>query len=142
MRVITEDFVAAGKPDYIRANAGIQYTDITTGIIYRQTTIPYGQNWVVIVKEQVFNGVPSSREVNTNGPLTGGGDLKANRTLGIVKADATHDGYVSAADWSSFNGKVPQTRTITIDGVTQDLSADRTWTTGGVQVDGFMLMGG
>jgi hypothetical protein len=96
----------------------------------------------VVVREQVFNGVPSDRMVGTNGPLTGGGDLKANRTLGIVKADATHDGYVSAADWSSFNGKVPQTRTITIDGVTQDLSADRTWTTGGVQVDGFMLMGG
>jgi hypothetical protein len=35
---------------------------------------------------------------------------------------------LSSADWTSFNGRVPSTRTLTINGTTQDLSADRTFT--------------
>lgn len=54
MRVVSQNFVAAGKPYYIRANAGVLYLDITDGKRYRQTTIPYGQNWVEIQKEQIF----------------------------------------------------------------------------------------
>lgn len=58
MRVVTQNFVAAGKPYYIRANAGVLYLDITDGTRYRQTTIPYGQNWVEIEDEQIF--IPST----------------------------------------------------------------------------------
>ena len=63
MRVITQDFVAAGKPGYILANAGVVYLDIIDGKRYRQITIPYGQAWVEIEKEQVFI------------PVTGGGTV-------------------------------------------------------------------
>ena len=35
---------------------------------------------------------------------------------------------MSSADWSTFNSKVPSTRSLTINGTTQDLSADRTFT--------------
>lgn len=105
MRVVSDDFVAAGKPNYIRAVAGVQYTDITTGIIYKQTTIPNGSNWVVVVNEQVYNGVSAYREINTSGPIVGGGNLTANRNLSILKATASQDGYLSAADWVAFNGK-------------------------------------
>jgi hypothetical protein len=35
---------------------------------------------------------------------------------------------LSSADWSTFNSKVPATRSLTINGTTQDLSADRTFT--------------
>jgi hypothetical protein len=38
------------------------------------------------------------------------------------------NGYLSAADWATFNSKVPAARTLTINGTTQDLSADRTFT--------------
>jgi hypothetical protein len=54
MRVVSQNFVAAGKPYYIRANAGVLYLDITDGKRYRQSTIPYGQNWIEIQKEQIF----------------------------------------------------------------------------------------
>lgn len=37
---------------------------------------------------------------------------------------------VTDAQISDWNNKVPSTRQITIDGVTQDLSADRTWAIG------------
>jgi hypothetical protein len=35
---------------------------------------------------------------------------------------------LSSADWTTFNSKVPAIRTLTINGVTYDLSADRTFT--------------
>jgi hypothetical protein len=63
MRVVTQNFVAAGKPYYIRANSGVIYLDITDGKRYRQSTIPFGQNWVEIQKEQVYI------------PATGGGTV-------------------------------------------------------------------
>jgi len=72
--------------------------------------------------------VPDSRTISTTAPLTGGGDLSANRTLSIPQATTTVDGYLSATDWTTFNSKVPATRSLTINGTTQDLSADRTFT--------------
>jgi hypothetical protein len=80
--------------------------------------------------------VPDTRTISTTAPITGGGDLTANRTLSIPQATTLVDGYLSATDWTTFNAKqnalgftpVPSTRTLTINGTTQDLSADRTFT--------------
>jgi hypothetical protein len=55
-------------------------------------------------------------------------------------ASATVTGKLSSTDWSTFNNKqnalgytpVNQTRTLTINGVTYDLSSDRTWSVGTV----------
>jgi hypothetical protein len=52
----------------------------------------------------------------------------ANPNISIPKADATTDGYLDNTDWVTFNNKVPTTRTLTINGVSFDLAADRTWT--------------
>jgi hypothetical protein len=52
-----------------------------------------------------LTGLPNARTISTTAPLTGGGDLSANRTLAITETDATHDGYLSSADWNTFNGK-------------------------------------
>ena len=49
--------------------------------------------------------VPTSRTIFTNGPLSGGGDLTANRTISISQSNSTTDGYLSSADWSTFNSK-------------------------------------
>ena len=131
MSVITEDFVAAGKPTYIVANAGVTYTDITDGIIYRQTTIPYGKNWKVISNQNVY--IPSSGVTNVSAstPLASSGGTTPN--LSIQQAGPTQDGYLSAADWNTFNagstGGVPTTRLINTTAPLQgggDLSADRT----------------
>jgi len=43
--------------------------------------------------------------ISTNAPLTGGGDLSANRTLSIPQANGSTDGYLDSADWNTFNGK-------------------------------------
>jgi hypothetical protein len=84
------------------------------------------------------------------------------KTISIQQAGSTQNGYLSSADWISFDGKqssislttvgasgpasligttinvpnytlsglggVPETRTLTINGVTYNLSADRSWT--------------
>jgi hypothetical protein len=57
-------------------------------------------------------------------------------TFNLPTASASNRGALRSADWSTFNGKqdalgftpVPNTRSITINGTTQDLSADRTFT--------------
>jgi hypothetical protein len=49
--------------------------------------------------------VPTTRTISTTAPLSGGGDLSANRTLSMPKATTLIDGYLSATDWTTFNGK-------------------------------------
>jgi hypothetical protein len=50
--------------------------------------------------------VPSTRTISTTAPLTGGGDLSADRSLSIAQATNSVSGYLSSNDWSAFNAKV------------------------------------
>jgi hypothetical protein len=49
--------------------------------------------------------VPDTRTISTTSPISGGGDLTANRTLSITQATTSTDGYLSSTDWTTFNGK-------------------------------------
>jgi hypothetical protein len=71
----------------------------------------------------IASGVAS---VTASAPLASTGG--ANPNISITKADASTNGYLSSTDWNTFNTKVPSSRTITINGTTYDLSADRSWT--------------
>lgn len=74
-------------------------------------------------------GAPATRIIATTAPLTGGGDLSADRTLVIAKATAAVDGYLAAADFTTFNAKVAATRSISTTAPLTgggDLSANRT----------------
>jgi len=83
---------------------------------------------VVLGTKADLNGkVGTTRAINTTAPITGGGNLTADRTIAADTA--------VLATQAGLNGKVPTTRTITGgDGVAPmgDLSADRTIT---VQLD-------
>lgn len=83
-----------------------------------------------------------------NGSTKGAASFTAadfNDTSGNISIDYTNGqaaasgvkGFLTAADWATFNGKVASTRALTIAGTasqinssagTQDLSSDRTWT--------------
>ena len=52
-----------------------------------------------------FIPVTNARTISTTAPLSGGGDLTANRTIAISQANTTTDGYLSSTDWNTFNGK-------------------------------------
>jgi hypothetical protein len=65
-----------------------------TGITSGQVTTALG-----------YTPVTNARTISTTAPLTGGGDLSANRTLSMPKATTLVDGYLSATDWTTFNSK-------------------------------------
>jgi Chaperone of endosialidase len=43
--------------------------------------------------------------ISTTAPLSGGGNLSANRTLSISQAGSASNGYLSSTDWTTFNNK-------------------------------------
>ncbi len=54
-----------------------------------------------------WNGkVSATRNINTTGPLTGGGTLAGDLTLSLPVATSSANGYLAGADWSVFNSKV------------------------------------
>lgn len=57
--------------------------------------------------------VATSRTISTASPLTGGGDLSANRTISIPAATSAVNGYLASSDWTIFNGKQPAGNYIT-----------------------------
>ena len=67
----------------------------------------------------------------------------AGNIVSIPAATSLVDGYLSATNFATFSAKVPSTRTITINGNTQDLSTDRSWTitVGGVATIGATIDG-
>ena len=87
--------------------------------------------------------VEISSGLNVIGSITGSnlsGTNTGDETNSSIKsklgaATSSNDGYLTSTDWSTFNAKqpalgytpVPQTRTLTINGTTFDLSADRSW---------------
>jgi predicted heme/steroid binding protein len=97
---------------------------------------------------RTLNGLAlSSNQMFTTG--TTGADFNISssgttHTFNIPTASATNRGLLSSADWTTFNNKVATTRTITINGTTQDLSANRTWSVGTVTsvAGGYGLNGG
>lgn len=76
-----------------------------------------------------ISAVSTSRLVSTTAPLSGGGDLSADRTLSIPVATSSANGYLSSTDWSTFNSKVSTSRSISTTAPLAgggDLSANRT----------------
>ena len=48
----------------------------------------------------------ATRTISTTSPLSGGGDLSADRTLTISQSNTTTNGYLSSTDWNTFNNKL------------------------------------
>lgn len=65
-------------------------------------------DWAVFNAKQSalgFTPPPNTRLISTTSPLTGGGDLSADRTLVIPKATGGVDGYLAQADFTTFSNK-------------------------------------
>lgn len=52
-----------------------------------------------------YTPVTNARTISTTAPLSGGGDLTADRTLSISQATTSTNGYLSSSDWNTFNAK-------------------------------------
>jgi len=82
-----------------------------------------------------LGGAPLGRTISTTLPITGGGDLSANRTIAMAQAATAVDGYLSHADWNTFNGKAPSasptfTGTVTLQTVASSGSITQTYAPG------------
>lgn len=74
-----------------------------------------------------FNGkVSTARSISTTAPLSGGGDLSANRTLSMAASTNSVDGYLTAADHTTFAAKEPAISAGTTD---QYWRGDKSWQT-------------
>ena len=90
--------------------------------------------------------VPATRTITTTAPLTGGGDLSANRTLAMAAATDVVDGYLTAVDHALFTAKPPNSRTISTTAPLTgggDLTANRTiaMPAASATVDGYLSAG-
>jgi hypothetical protein len=52
-----------------------------------------------------YTPVTNARTISTTSPLSGGGNLTADRTLSISQANGSTNGYLSSTDWTTFNSK-------------------------------------
>lgn len=113
----------------ISATAPVAYNN-TTGVISMPVATSGADGYLSSADWTTFNSkVSTTRAINTTAPLTGGGNLSADRTLAIAASTNAVDGYLTAADHTTFAAKVGPTRAInTTAPITGggDLSADRT----------------
>lgn len=79
---------------------------------------------IVAFNTGLSNGVTMS-SFSGSSPITYN---SSTGVIGINQASLVAAGYLSSTDYTAFNSKVSPSRAITINGVTQDLSSDRSWT--------------
>lgn len=85
----------------------------------------------ILNKPTLLSQFTNDQNFITRASLSATAPLNYNNVTGafsITQATTSTNGYLSSADWNTFNNKVPSTRTLTINGVAYDLSADRSWT--------------
>lgn len=72
----------------------------------------------------------ASVTISTTAPLAGGGDLSSNRTFSIPVATGSANGYLSSADWTTFNskgsGSVTTVSVVTANGVSGSVATATT----------------
>lgn len=82
-------------------------SDVTTALNYT----PANSSRILTINGVGYNlsadrswNVGTVTSVNTSAPLTGG-PITSSGTIGITKADASTNGYLSSTDWNTFNNK-------------------------------------
>lgn len=81
-------------------------TKVTEDSTHRFTTDSEKATWDSKQSALGFTATPNTTTISTTSPLSGGGDLSANRTLTINQATTSSDGYLSSTDWNTFNNKL------------------------------------
>jgi len=89
------------------ATAPLSYDD-STGVFSISQATTSTDGYLSSTDWDTFNDkVSATRTISTTAPITGGGDLSADRTFAIPEADGSTDGYLSSTDWNTFNDKAP-----------------------------------
>lgn len=118
---LTGDAVASGPGSAaltlatVNSNVGSfgTATQVGTITVNAKGLVTAASNTAILISESQVTSLVSdllakadkTTIISTTSPLAGGGDLSTNRTLSIPVATALADGYLSAADWTTFNNK-------------------------------------
>ena len=81
-----------------------QHSKLKTSQVQNDSTVT-GTNADDALEHLDSSKVPTTRTISTTAPLSGGGDLSANRTLSITQANTSTNGFLSSTDWNTFNNK-------------------------------------
>jgi len=82
-----------------------QHSKLKTSQVQNDSTVT-GTNADDALEHLDSTKVPTTRTISTTAPLSGGGDLSANRTLSITQANTSTNGFLSSTDWNTFNSKL------------------------------------
>ena len=115
-------------------NVSAQSPANNDGLFWNSTTSLWEKNTIAGVLG--YTPVTSARTISTTSPLSGGGDLSANRTLSIAQATTSANGYLSSTDWNLFNNK-QSTITLTVTGS----SGASTFSAGTLNIPTYTLSG-
>jgi len=119
------------------ASLGSYLTSASAALTYYPLTNPSGYiSGITSLDVTTALGYTPYNATNPSGYITGITSLDVTTALGFTPYNATNPaGYITSAALSPYltsataaSTYVPLTRTLTINGTTQDLSADRTWT--------------
>ena len=94
---------APGGVTSLTGGGGVTVSSSTGAITLGTSGIP--ESSITNLTTDLGNRALTSTAINTTAPLTGGGNLSADRTISIPQASASVDGYLLAADWTTFNSK-------------------------------------
>lgn len=123
----------ADTPSIIATKNNINTTaqiikDTAANITGRLKTVAFTNNYLDLLGRPTINSYTNG---NGLGVFGSSGNftfyVDSSRFMSMSSATTTINNMTN-----DINGKVPNSRTITINGVTQDLSANRTWTVGGI----------
>lgn len=101
------DRIAIGPASLINlsATAPLSYNSGTSTLSIPKSTIAV-DGYLAATDFTTFNNkVATTRAINTTAPITGGGDLSADRTLAMAAATTSVNGYLTSTDWTTFNNK-------------------------------------
>lgn len=97
-----------GSSDYrssLSASAPLSYNS-TTGVFSVPVSNSSQAGYLSAADWISFNAkISTSRAISTTAPITGGGDLSANRTIAIAAGTNSIDGYLTATDHTTFAAK-------------------------------------
>lgn len=94
--IVAGDAIDVDATDPVNPIVAVKVDGVTIGFnVSNELEVPAGGGGYV----------PTSRTIGTTAPLTGGGDLSANRTIAIPQANGSTSGYLASGDWTTFNNK-------------------------------------
>ena len=121
--------------DSLSGTGAVAITDILDedAMTSNSATALATQQSIKVYVDNAVAGVPVGdiTDVTVSSPITGGGS-SGSVGIGITKATTSADGYISSADWNTFNNKTSNVGTVT--GVTVNGNAYTATGTGAVTI--------